>query len=342
MNRTLRALRPIIPIVLALIAGALVLAAIGKNPFAFYAEVVQFGLLGTGWQNSLVLMTPLMLVALGLIVAFRAGLWNLGFDAQYLLSAVLVAGLGTSLVDVWPLWLLIPTLFVVAVLVGAVWTLIPAWLKVRSNTNEIVTTLVMSFIGIGVANLLIKGPFQDPGVLVPQTRVLPQDALLAYIPGTRIHIGLILALVIVVVGHFVLTRTSLGVRIDVFGASVRTARSVGIRTGVLTVLVFALSGGIVALAGAVDMLGLWGYARTGFNPAYGLAVIPFVLMARLNVLGTLPLLAFYAVFATGTTIAAQHAEISVDLVVIMVAFILGFLALSEWMFARIERRPSRG
>lgn len=338
----LRVLRPVIPIVLALTAGAVLLAIIGKNPFAFYGEVVRFGIVGSGWQNSLVLMTPLMLVALGLIVAFRAGLWNLGFDAQYLLAAVLVAGVGASLVDAWPLWLVIPVLFVLAALTGAAWTLIPAWLKVRSNTNEIVTTLVMSFIGIGIANLLIKGPFQDPGVLVPQTRVLPQDALLAYIPGTRVHIGFLIALVVVVLAHFVLTRTSVGVRIDVFGASVRTARSVGIRTGLLTLLVFGVSGAVIALAGAVDMLGVWGYARTGFNPAYGLAVLPFVLMARLNVLGTLPLLAFYAIFATGTTIAAQHADVSVDLVVIMVAFILGFLALSEWMFARLDRRTPRG
>lgn len=338
----LRVLRPVIPIVLALTAGAVLLAIIDKNPFAFYGEVVRFGIVGSGWQNSLVLMTPLMLVALGLIVAFRAGLWNLGFDAQYLLAAVLVAGVGSSLIDAWPLWLVIPVLFVLTALTGAAWTLIPAWLKVRSNTNEIVTTLVMSFIGIGIANLLIKGPFQDPGVLVPQTRVLPQDALLAYIPGTRVHIGFLIALVVVVLAHFVLTRTSVGVRIDVFGASVRTARSVGIRTGLLTLLVFGVSGAVIALAGAVDMLGVWGYARTGFNPAYGLAVLPFVLMARLNVLGTLPLLAFYAIFATGTTIAAQHAGISVDLVVIMVAFILGFLALSEWMFARFDRRTPRG
>jgi general nucleoside transport system permease protein len=99
-------------------------------------------------------------------------------------------------------------------------------------------------------------------------------------------------------------------------------------------VVFLISGAAIGLAGVTDMLGVWGYVRTDWNPAYGIAVIPFVLIARLNLLATLPLLAFYAVFATGTTIAAQREGISVDLVIVMVALVLGFMALTEWMFSR--------
>lgn len=325
--------RPLLPIVLALLATMLLLLSIGKNPLEFYGAVLHYGLLGTGWQNSLVMLAPLALVALGLIVAFRAGLWNLGYDGQFVIPAVVVAGIGPSLVTATSPWLAIPTLFVIAILAGAAWAFVPAWLKIARGANEIVTTLAMSFIGIGVANLLIRGVFHDPGVLVPQTAVIPEYGLLAYIPGTKIHVGVVFAFIVVAIGHIVLTRTSIGVRIDVLGGSPRTARAVGIRTGLVTLLVFLASGALVGLAGATDMLGVWGYARTDWNPAYGMAVIPFVLIARLNALAVLPLLGIYSIFATGATIAAAQADISVDLIVIMVALILGFMALIEWMFS---------
>jgi simple sugar transport system permease protein len=195
----------------------------------------------------------------------------------------------------------------------------------------------MSFIGLGIANLLIRGPFQDSTVLVPQTRVLSQDTLLSFIPGTRVHVGVLIAFAAVLVSHFVLTRTSWGVRLDVLGANPRAAKHVGMRIQLATIVVFLISGAAIGLAGVTDMLGVWGYVRTDWNPAYGIAVIPFVLIARLNLLATLPLLAFYAVFATGTTIAAQREGISVDLVIVMVALVLGFMALTEWMFSRNNR-----
>jgi len=334
-------LRPLLPIVLALIAAALILVTIGKNPIAFYAEVIRFGITGNGWQGSLILLAPLMLIAIGLTVAFRAGFWNLGYDGQFILPAVLVAGFGPFLVDVWPIALAIPALFALAIGAGALWALLPAWLKAQKNTNEIVTTLAMSFIGLGIANLLIRGPFQDANVLVPQTRVLSQDALLSFIPGTRVHVGVVVAFAVVILSHFALTRTSWGLRLDVLGANPRAARHIGMRTRAATIVVFLISGAAIGLAGVTDMLGVWGYVRTDWNPAYGIAVIPFVLIARLNLLATLPFLAFYAVFATGTTIAAQREGISVDLVIVMVALVLGFMALTEWMFSRNNRgKPS--
>jgi simple sugar transport system permease protein len=329
--------RPLLPIVLALITAALILLAIGKNPFVFYTNVLNFGLMGTGWQGSIILLAPLMLIAVGLTIAFRAGFWNLGFDGQFIIPAVLVAGVGPVLVELWPLGLAIVALFALAIAAGALWALLPAWLKAQKNTNEIVTTLAMSFIGLGIANLLIRGPFQDSTVLVPQTRVLSQDTLLSFIPGTRVHVGVLIAFAAVLVSHFVLTRTSWGVRLDVLGANPRAAKHVGMRIQLATIVVFLISGAAIGLAGVTDMLGVWGYVRTDWNPAYGIAVIPFVLIARLNLLATLPLLAFYAVFATGTTIAAQREGISVDLVIVMVALVLGFMALTEWMFSRNNR-----
>lgn len=337
-QQSLRALlRVVLPIAGALLVFAALLLAIGASPATFFAEVFRYGIAGSGWQNSLNLFAPLLLVGVGLIVAFRAGLWNLGFDGQFLLPAVIVAGFGPTLTQGLPLALAVVTLSVIGMLVGALWAFLPALLKVRNNASEVVTTLMMSFIAIGVSNLLIRGVFNDPNVLVPQTRVLPQDALLPFLGSSRVHVGVVFALIVALLVHVALMKTAFGVRLDVLGASPRAARHVGLKVGLLTLLVLCLSGAAMGLAGALDMLGVWGYARTDFNPAYGISVIPFVLLARLNVLASLPLLAFYAVFATGATVAAQNAGITVDLLLLMDALLLVAFALTEWVVRNRER-----
>ena len=124
---------------------------------------------------------------------FRANIWNLGYDGQYLLGAALITGVAPHMGGV-PVWLGLVALFALSMAAGAAWTIIPAILKARYQTNEIITTLMMSFIGIGLANILIKGPFQDPTVNIPQTRVIDPSRMLPSIPGTHIHVGVLIAL----------------------------------------------------------------------------------------------------------------------------------------------------
>ena len=165
--------RSIVPIVLALIVAALLLLALGKNPLQFYGAVIDNGIVGLNWQHSLVLMAPLLLVAIGLIVVFRGQLWNLGYDGQFLLGAVVVAGLAPQLISSTSPGVAYLVLTLAAIAAGAAWTLLPAILKARFGTNEIITTLVMSTIGVGLTNILVEYVFQDPEVRTPQTKVLP-------------------------------------------------------------------------------------------------------------------------------------------------------------------------
>src|SRR6185312_8227465 len=194
--------RSLFPVILALGAGAILLLALGRNPITFYGDIWQGGVSGGGWdawQDSAIRMAPLLLIAAGLTVVFRANIWNLGYNGQFLLAAAIVTGYGPTLTNDLPLWLAMLILFLAAGAVGAAWTIPPAVLKARYGTNEIITTLMMSFIGVDLASLLIKGPFQDPSVTIPQTRVIDFDKMLPAIPGTRIHIGLLVALGAVVV-----------------------------------------------------------------------------------------------------------------------------------------------
>ncbi|MFV0434814.1 MAG: ABC transporter permease [Leucobacter sp.] len=335
MNRWIDvALRTLAPLLLALATGGLVILALGADPLAFYADALRLGTVGNGWQQTLTAMAPLLLVALGLIIAFRAQLWNLGYSGTYLLSAAVVAGIAPDLFAALPFGAALLVLLVVSLATGAAVVILPALLKAVRGTNEVITSLMMSFIAISLANLLVKGPFQDATVSVPQTQVLDLQFMLPFLPGTRVHAGFALALGIVIVFHFVLTRSSFGLRIDMLGASPRAAAHAGVDVKGLIVAVFLLSGGMIALAGAVDMLGLWGYTRTNWNPGYGDKILPFVFLARLNPLGSIPLVGFYALLSTGGTIAAQRAGLSVDVLLVIVALVLFFMVLIEYLGTR--------
>jgi simple sugar transport system permease protein len=326
--------RSIVPVLLALGAGAVLLLALGRNPITFYSNVWKGGILLTAWQDSAVRAAPLLLIAVGLVVVFRANIWNLGYNGQFLLGAALISGLGPHLVATEPRWLALLLLFLVAGGAGAAWTLLPALLKARYETNEIITTLMMSFIGVGVANILIKGPFQDPSVNIPQTRVLPLNKMLPSIPGTRIHVGVIVALAAALLVHFVLTRTSFGLRLQILGANSRAARHVGLKVPRLIVMSFLVSGLLVGMAAAADILGTWGYVRANWNPAYGDTVIPFVFLARLNALALIPFVIFYAVLSTGGDLATQQANLSTDFLLVLVALILLFMTVIEYLGRR--------
>lgn len=324
-------IRTITPVVLALVVGGIIIALMGVNPVDFYSKIFVLGVSGTGWQKTLTAMAPLLIIGLGLIIAFRAQLWNLGYNGVYLLAAAVTAGIAPDVLAHLPFALALTVLFAVAIATGVVLGFLPAWLKAKYGTNEIITSLMISFIAISGANILVKGPFQDTSVTVPQTRVLDLNLMLPYIPGTRVHVGFIVAIVLVLVFHYLLTRSSFGLKVDILGASPKAATHAGIDAKKLTIVVFLLSSGMIAIAGAIDMLGLWGYMRTNWNPAYGDKVLPFVFLARLNPLGSIPLIAFYAILATGGTIAAQQAGLSVDFLLIIVALILFFMTVIEYM-----------
>ncbi|MFN2628459.1 MAG: ABC transporter permease [Gaiellaceae bacterium] len=327
-------IRSIVPVALSLVAGGVLLLALGRNPITFYVNIWKGGIELGSWQDSAIRMAPLLLIAAGLTVIFRANIWNLGYNGQYLLGAALVSGFGPSLVKHLPLAPAMTILFLVAGSVGAVWTVVPAVLKARYGTNEIITTLMMSFIGVDLAAILVKGPFQDPAVTIPQTRVLPFDKMLPNIPGTRIHVGLLVAFAAILVVHYFLTRTSWGLRLQIMGANPRAARHVGVDLPRLIVVCFLVSGALVGLAAASDILGLWGYVRADQNPAYGDTVIPFVFLARLNALAVIPFIAFFAVLSTGGDLAAEQANLPTDFLLVLVGLILLFMTVTEYLGRR--------
>lgn len=329
--------RSVGPIVLALAVGAGILAALGRNPGAFYSDILEGGLLTrTGFEASLTRTATLLIIAVGLVVVFRANIWNLGIDGQFLLAGVLVAGLSPDLRGVLPNALLLLLLFVVAIFVGALWTVVPAFLRAYYGVNEIITTLMMTFIGINLANLLIKTAFRDfASTNVPQTSVLPLDERLPRLPETRsVHIGIVVALAVAVIVHYVMTRTSFGLRLNVLGANPRAAGHFGLSVPRLIIVSFFVSGGIVGMAGATEILGVWGYVRADWNPAFGLTVVPLVFLARLNAIAVVPFVALLAVISIGGDLATRRADLANDFLLVLVGLILIFMAVTEYLGRR--------
>jgi general nucleoside transport system permease protein len=326
-------LRSVLPLVLALGTGAIILAAIGVDPIRYYEDIYSGGIQFSAWQDSIMRMAPLLLIAVGLIVVFRAGIWNLGMDGQFLLAAALVSGLSPLLEHHVPNTVNLVLMFLLAAVVASAWTIVPALLKARYELNEIITTLMMTFIGINLAQILVKGPFQDPTTTTPQTRSLDFNALLPAIPGTRIHVGILVAVFAAVVVWVLMSRTALGLRLQVLGASVRSARHVGIDVPRLIVGSFLLSGLFVGLAAASEILGIWGYQRADWNPAFGLWVVPLVFLARLHPIGVIPYVFLLAVASIGGDYAAQNANLTPRFTLLLVGLTLLFMALTEW-FAR--------
>ncbi|MBM3583137.1 MAG: ABC transporter permease [Alphaproteobacteria bacterium] len=333
------ALRVALPIALALTVGGAVLLALGKDPIDYYVFVVERGLLSwAGFQESLTRSAPLLLIAAGLIVAFRAGIWNLGVDGQFLLAAVIAAALAPELIAFLPGLLTLLIGFVVAALVGAAWSLVPALLKARIGVNEIVTSLMMSFLGISLANVLIKIPFNDPATTVPQTRTLAVEDRLPRLFDTTVHAGIVIAVAAVVLVHLMMTRTAFGLRLQMVGANPRAAQHAGLDVGRLTVATFALSAGLAGMGGAADALGVLGTIRADWDPGYGLLVVPLVFLARFHGIAVIGFTLFFAVLMIGGESAARRLGVPNFFVLVLVGLLLLFLAVVEYLDQMRRRR----
>jgi simple sugar transport system permease protein len=324
-----------LPILAALAISALVLLAVGVDPLDYYAVVLRRGLLTPrGVQETLTRMAPLLLLAASLIVSFRAGLWNLGVNAQFLLAAVCVAA-ACPLLDVAlgraPALLLGAAL---AMLVGGGWALLPAWLRAAHGVNEIITTLMMSFLGTSFANVLVKLAFGDPGSTVPQTRTLPVSDRLPRLFGTTVHLGVPLAFVALIATHLLVMHTAWGLRLRTLGASPRAARHVGIAVDRSIVAALVASGGLAGLAGGIDIMGVWGNVRADWNPAYGLTVIPLVFLARLNGWAVAGFVLLFSALSVGSESASVRLGVPSYYNFVLVALIMLFLALVDGLGQR--------
>jgi len=327
-----RAGQAVLPLAAGLALGAAVLVALGRNPLAFYSDLFSAGLFSqAGLEASLTRLAPLLLIGIGYIVAFRAGLWNIGGDGQFLMAAAVVAGTAPLLVEALPRAAALILLAAIGFAVGGGWALLPAYLRAWHGMNEIITSVMMSYVGINLANLLIKGPWRSAETNVPQTQAVPLDDLLPRLGTSSIHIGLLVALLASLAVWYALRNTSTGLRLSILGASPRLAGHAGLPVKRLILGAFFFSGGFVGLGASIEILGVWGYMRADWNPQFGLALFGLVFLGRLSPLAVIPLAFFYAVLEIGGRDAVRKASLDYDFILILIALMLITLAVSRYL-----------
>lgn len=287
-SKLFSALSPFIALALTLIAGAIMFSALGKNPVdALYYYFIDP--LRETWSlhELAVKAAPLILIAVGLSICFLSNNWNIGAEGQFIMGAIA----GSILPVVFPTvqsWLVLPAMLVMGMMGGAAYAAIPAWLKARFNTNEILTSLMLVYVAQLFLDWLVRGPWRNPeGMNFPETRTFHAYATLPEIwpDAGRAHWGFIFALIAAIGLWIVLSKTLRGFEVKLMGQSPRAGRFAGFSAPRMVFFVFLLSGALTGLAGISEVSGAIGQLRPVISPGYGFAAIIVAFLGRLNPLG---------------------------------------------------------
>ena len=300
----------VVALVLALALGLVVLALTGVDPLGAYGAMLDATVLG-GWPgiaDTLTQATPLVLTGLGCALAFRAGLWNVGAEGQLLVGAW--AATGVASVWVGPGHGRLVTLGLMTLAgfaAGALWGAVPGVLRAHARTNEILSSLMLTYVAVQWNNYWIYSPWSDRGFQM--TPVFPRSAWMPTVAdflgggsalrGSQLHLGLVFALVLVVGVWLLVSRTRLGYELGLLGANPDTAHYAGVPVARRIVQVLALSGGLAGLAGMLEVSGVVHRLQEHFSPGYGFSGILVAWLARLHPAGVVVAALLFAVLLVG-------------------------------------------
>lgn len=271
-----------------LVAAAALLVLGGYDPVEAAAAMIRgsFGSWNTFLSITLVRSVPLLLTGLAVAVAFRAGVWNIGAEGQ--LYAGAVAGAFVALNgEAVPRLLLVPAVLIAAGAGGLVWALVPTVMRVRLGIGEVITTILMNFVGIHLASLMVHGPLQEARGVFPQSDRIPDAARLPMlVPGTRLHLGFAIAIGLAVLLALLLRRSRFGFQLRAVGSSPGAAAISGrINTTRVVTIAFLLSGALAGLAGGVEVSGRTFALYEDLSPGWGYTAIAVALLAGLSPAG---------------------------------------------------------
>ncbi len=286
---------PVLAVILTMLAGGLMFALLGKNPVEAIRTIFWDPLFNPQYASYsrpqlLVKAGPLILIAVGLSLGFRAGIWNIGAEGQYIMGAIFGAGVGLALYPV-ETRLVFPLMIVAGIFGGWLWAMIPAILKTRFRTNEILVSLLLVYVAQNILASMSLGLMRNPeGGGFPGSRNLSQIPSMAnpeLIAGTGLHWGVVSAIIVTIAAYILLQRHILGFQIKLAGQAPRAARFAGVSPERLTLLCMGISGGLAGMAGLFEVTGPAGQISIDFNTGYGFTAIIVAFLGRLNPLGIL-------------------------------------------------------
>lgn len=314
-----------------LLLVAVILAA-KASPLAVAAALVR-GAFGSkdSVANTLIQTTPLLLTGLGVGLAFKGKLFNIGAEGQFLLGAVFAIWAGTQKL---PTPVLLPLALLAGALGGALWAGLAAALKLWRGVQEVLSTLLLNFVAIQLVAWMVRGPLQEAVKQYPQSDKLAVSSRLAFLwPGTQLHQGFLVALVLAVIAWVYLSKTAAGFALRTVGAGAEAAEAAGISVSKTTWGTFLLSGALSGLAGAIQICGVTYFLADPYSKGYGYTAIAVALLANLSPLWTILTALFFGALTAGAT-EVQSAGVSSVVIQVLQAVTLLTVLTYGWLRER--------
>ena len=316
----------IIAVLFALLVGAIVLAVSGYSPIEAYAAVLT-GAFGDiyGIGQTFTQATPIIFTALAFLFSYKCGLFNIGAEGQLLIGGFTAAIVGISASGL-PIFIHLPLALVAGAAGGALWGFFPAVLKAKLGANEVITTLMLSYVALYITSFMVNYPFKAPG-MVPQTILIATSAELpGILPPTQLSASFIIALFSAGMVAFLLEKTIIGYEIRAIGLNTNAAESGGIDVKKGIILALVISGALAGLGGAGEILGVHHRYIDGFSPGYGWDGLAVALIGGLNPYGAIIAAVFFGALRSGGQAMSRSTGVPLDIVFVLQALVILFVA----------------
>lgn len=328
---------PLIAIISALLVGAILIIIASANPIAAYTALFQESLSTYfGFGNTLTKMTPLLFTSLGVLIALKAGQYNIGGEGQIYLGA-----LGSTLIGLYlhlPAFIHIPLALLAGFIFGGIWGFIPGYLKAIRGINEVITSLLLNYIAINLISYLVQNPLKEPNAPSPYSPLIAKSAQLPIIlPGSLAHAGIFLSAIAAVILWVIINRSTLGYQIKAVGFNPNASRYAGIDGQRTIILVMTLAGGLAGLAGSCEVMGLKYRLFDVVSPGYGFDAIAIAFLSRGSVVGVVLTSLFFGALRSGANVMQRSAGVPVTVVYAIQGLTVLFIAISLALESQVKK-----
>lgn len=327
---------PVISVLFGFAVAAIAVVLTGADPIQAFVSLFEGAFtVKNAFPETLIATVPYVFLGLAVALGFKAGLFNIGAEGQFYLGAIFGVFTADNIHGL-PGIVEIPAGLAAGILGGFLWGAIPGFLKARFGAHEVITTIMLNYVAFGLSDYLInRGPLADRHASAPKTPFIDLNAQLPTFAGTRLHLGLLLALIAVPVVWFLIQRTTLGFQIRAVGFNQNVARANGMSVGWTLVLTLGISGGLAGLAGSDEVLGVSHFMPPAFSSGYGFDAIAVALVARSNPWAVLPAAFLFGAMRSGAGFMQLQTQVSADLISVVQATVIMFVAaplIIRWVF----------
>lgn len=346
LNSIFGVMTPLLAVLLSMLIGGIVISIVGVDPIYAYQHLL-YGAFGNvnNIAETLTKTTPIMIVGIGLSISFRSNLTNIGGEGQMIMGAVFSLVTGFLLAG-YSNYIAIPLCILAGFLGGALFGAVPGLLKAKFGTSEIINTIMMNYIVYNILSYLLDGPLKEPNNYYPQSAALSENLWFPkIIQGTRLHMGFIIAVILIIAYYILIFRLPLGFRIRAVGQSQKASKYAGIKVKRNIIVAMLLSGGLAGIAGASEIFGIHHRLYNGFTTGYGFDAIAVALLGRLHPIGVLFAALFFGALRVGANSMQNAVQIPVAVVYIIqgisVLFILTDDLMRSYIVKKVKKRKSK-